>query len=987
MSLIVVDSYENLVNFKNILRVILIDNNDFESTKHSIDVIKCISNEISISVLSQNNIYDNYSNVNTIQVTTENFILKINNLLLENYEKFFCILYSGDILLDSFDNSISNAILDNDVGAIVFDDYLINEKKHNYKPHFSPDLYLEYDYINNALFFNREAVNSIEGFDITLSHNFIRDAVFRLFFKDFKINKEDKICFELCHVLNDPTSNENKIFLNKQLNSQNAKFDILDTGKTFKPVYDVENKKASIIIPFKDQAEVTRTCVESIIEKTEYENYEIILINNNSSEEETFKFIGEMSQNSKISNYTYSGPFNWSKINNFGASVSSGEVLIFLNNDTEVISENWLTLLIGDAIQKRVGVVGPKLFYPDKTIQHAGVVIGLNSLAAHLFAGNHEDEIPEVYNIYRRNVSSVTGACLAVEKEIFNQVNRFNERFEVSFSDIELCLRLLELGYDNIFNPDAKLFHHEMKTRSNKEFREIDRILGYSAFSYYFKNGDPFFNTNYSLNNSNKLTLKNKDEIPGFKRYWDNWSRNRNNRVNKIHDIIDKKNKFSNYDFSNDDWIKNGILMDNFFKNSNLTLDNVLWFIPAIDNYDENVLFNLFLLPNFLSENEKTNNIFALEDINNKLLIQSYLQNNFSKLKFKIISDCNNLPNVDVAFCLDWKTAYKLLKYNNCSVKYYLINDDYKDHNILLKNQSYHFDFIGLANSQKSVSDYEKYNKRVSYFDPIINNECYFVDETVNKINRSVLFHAGGLSEVEFEFGIEILKIVKEYFGNGIKIFVEGKEFDSSDYNLNDMVVNLGILESSKKLAQYYNQSQVVLNLKTSENLIYKILNSMACGCVNITPFNDNLPIFLRDNENIIFTFHSLTSISEDVIRLLHDVNLRDKVSNVGLNTIKQLNSKNELQHMVDYIKNPNKTHEDIENNTKVIHLNNLETENEQCADMINKLKLENIIHRNKERDFKLINSRNVKKINKLNQELNQLKFNKNNSIVKKFLK
>ena len=921
MSVIVVDNFENIVNIKKILRVIIIDDKGhFENTKVSIDSVLQISKDISISVFTKCNKYD--YDVDILEIKPkENILSNINDLLLEKTENFFCILYAGDVLLNSFNDVLSNCMEDYDsVGAIIFDDYLVTEDTYNYKPNFSPDLYLEFDYINKGVFINRSAFNSIGGFNIEYPHNFIRDVLFRLFFNDYSFVKEDKVGFRFNHVTG-IDFNENKLLLEDILSNQNIEFEIINSNNILKPIYNTQNKKASIIIPFKDQADVTKTCVDSILEKTEYDNYEIILINNNSLDKKTFEFIEQISKNQKVNCYDYQKPFNWSKINNFGASLSSGDVLIFLNNDTEVISKEWLQLLIGDAIQERVGVVGPKLFYPDNTIQHAGVVIGLNSLAAHLFAGNDEDDIPDLYKLYRRNVSSVTGACLA---------------------------RLLEKGYDNIFNPDSKLFHHEMKTRSNKEFREIDRLLGYASFKYYFENGDPYFNTNYSLNHSDKLILKQPGEVPGFKNYWDNWSKNRNNRVNKIHSII-KKNYGGSvvyYDYSNDDLINNGILMDNFFKNPYLSLDELLWFIPSFKYVTEDILYNLFMLPNFLSEIEGSNNILVLDNINQKSEVTKYIETNFPNMKFKIVSNLDIISEVNAAFCLDWKTAYKLLKFNKCESKFYILDDDYVGENNLLKNQSYHFNFIGISNSQNVISKYGEFNNSVKYISPSVNENCYFFDKNVDKINRSVFFHAENLSDNEFLIAVEILKIVKEYFGKGIKIFVEGKE---------------------------------------------KILNSMACGCVNITPFNDNLPIFLRDSENIIFTKNSITCIAEDVIRILHDVNLREKLVNNGLKLINQLSDENNLHELVNFIKHPNISfYDDFSDNNgpvEIIISKDVESKSDESINIINKLKYENNHYQNNERMFKLLNKRNIDEINRLNKELQEYKSKNKQPFIKKILK
>ena len=682
-------------------------------------------------------------------------------------------------------------------------------------------------------------------------------------------------------------------------------------------------------------------------------------------------------------------------------------MLVFLNNDTEVISENWLSLLIGDALQEKTGVVGAKLFYPDNTIQHAGVVIGLNSLASHLFSGIMEDEIPDIYKNYRRNVSSVTGACLAIKKKLFTEINGFNERFEVSFSDIEICLRLLEKGYNNIFNPDVKLFHHEMKTRSKKEFREIDRILGFNAFNFYFENGDPFFNKNFSLNNAKELTLAKENEVPGFKKYWDSWSKNRNVRIDKIHNLIEK-HKIDNYiydfSFSQDDIINNGILMDKFFKNPNVNLYTALWFIPNFNNMNENLLYDLFVLPNFLSIMEETKNIFVLSNENkNKSTIIYYIEKYFPSMKYEILV-CENmdyLPVVDVAFCFDSKTSYKLLKFYKCEAKFYIMYDSTNSSEDLYRMPSNFFDFICISNSQNLVNLNKKYNPHISYFNPIIQNKIYFVEKNLKKINRSLFFHAGDLSKEELNLGFETLRIIKEYFGKGIKIFIEGVDEDDN-LNLNFDFVNLGIINSSRELSKYYNQCQVVLNFTSSNHTIKKILNSMACGCVNITNFDENLPTYLRNNENIIFTYLNVCSLSEDIIRVFHDVNLREKIVNIGLNTVGKLNSKNELNKILKFIRNPNSFLEEnyylgneIEFYIDSNDINSLFNKKEK---LIRNLIIEKNNLKNNERELNLINYRSQEKImelnliNKINEEkireLNRENYDlKNNemALVKKF--
>ena len=983
MSVIVIDDYENVDLIKN-FRVFIIDDNESSNLQNSINSIEKISKYISITIFTNHNLSIDKGNIEIVKYD-QNFLGDFNKCLLDSSQEFFCILNSGDTIIEE---PIKDAIINNfsNIGAIVFDDNI------DFKPGFSLDLYLEKDYIFNSVLFNRNAVNAIGGFDAEFKNNFIRDVIFRLYYSEFNIIKEDRVAFNINNEI-DNNSDEDLKFIKKQLDSRNVKFSISKKNNIIVPEYDALNKKASIIIPFKDQASVTKVCVDSILKKTTYENYEIILINNNSVDEETFKYLSEAEKNPKVKVFNYFQPFNWSKINNFGFTKASGDVLIFLNNDTEVINEDWLKLLVGDAIQDNVGTVGAMLYFPDDSIQHAGVVIGLNSLASHIFSGVDEKDIPDLYKNYRRNVSSVTGACLAIERDLFNEVKGFNEHFEVSFSDVEISLKLLKKGYRNIFNSHAKLYHHEMKTRSKKEFREIDRILGYNTFEFYFDNGDPFFNKNISLNYQDKLVLRGKTETPGFKKYWTRWSGSRNRRVNNVHEAINKTGILSDehsfqHDFSNDELIRNLVQMDNYFDNPHLELNNLLWFIPSLDSITEDKLFNLLYLPNHLSINEKSNNIFVLPTKGYAAQLTKYIKANFPSLKFELSNyeDINKLPKIDAAFCLDWKTSFDLLKYDGCDAKFYLINNYGYSYNNSLK-QSYNFDFVGISDSSNMISNHYSQNTSSIYFNPIVNKDVYYFDDSVKKINKSIIFYVEDVDSDEFKLGIEVLKVLRAYFRKGIKIFVVGVDFDSSEYGLSDVVTNLGIINSSEKLAGYYRKCLSALILSPTHNIQNHILNFMACGCVTFTNYNRDLSDIFVGNENVVFVEDCFTSISEDIIRVLHDTNFRNKIVKIGQSTINRLDVDGEMDNVVGYIKNSNLTLQDTFNSPLELH------RPENSSKLSNKeLLIQNNIPKNRERDYKIINQNYINLIQSLTDEVEKLRdenkaLSNNSSRFNKFFK
>ena len=267
----------------------------------------------------------------------------------------------------------------------------------------------------------------------------------------------------------------------------------------------VGNPKVSILIPNKDHLDDLNKCIDSIVNKTSYTNYEIIIIENNSEDEKTssgYQTIMKKYKNVKLLNYE--GAFNYAAINNLGAREASGEYLLFLNNDTEVINKEWLTELLQEAMKSDVGIVGAKLYYQDNTIQHAGVVLGLGGVAGHVFCGMEGHTTGYVHRpLTTQEISAVTAACMLIKKEVFDKINGFDEQFAVAYNDVDLCLRTRAAGYKVIFTPYAQAYHYESKSRGQETGEKIKRLarerkLFKSRWKDYLKKGDPYYNRNLS---------------------------------------------------------------------------------------------------------------------------------------------------------------------------------------------------------------------------------------------------------------------------------------------------------------------------------------------------------------------------------------------------------------------------------------------------------------------------------------------------------
>ncbi|WP_395589885.1 glycosyltransferase family 2 protein [Enterococcus faecalis] len=269
--------------------------------------------------------------------------------------------------------------------------------------------------------------------------------------------------------------------------------------------YDIESEKlVSIIIPTKNGYKDVQRCVSSIIEKTTYQNYEIIMADNGSTDPKMHELYAEFEQQlpGRFFVESIDIPFNFSTINNRAAKKAHGEYLLFLNNDTEVITENWLTLMVSFAQQERIGCVGAKLLYPNNTVQHAGVILGLGGVAGHSHYGYPHGDLGYFGRLaINVNYSAVTAACLLMKKADFDAVGGFEEAFTVAFNDVDLCLKVQALGRDNVWLHEAELYHFESQTRGyddkgkKKKRFEQEKVMMEEKWGPLIEN-DPFYNPN-----------------------------------------------------------------------------------------------------------------------------------------------------------------------------------------------------------------------------------------------------------------------------------------------------------------------------------------------------------------------------------------------------------------------------------------------------------------------------------------------------------
>lgn len=389
----------------------------------------------------------------------------------------------------------------------------------HFKPDFSPDTLRSYNYICHLSVFSRELLDSVGYFRSEYDGSQDYDLILRLTEKAKKVFHIRKILYYWRAHKNSVaqdigakpyTVTAAKKALAAHLERCGLKGEVLDSSvpTTYHIKYEIDgNPLISVIIPNKDHTDDLDICLKSLYEKSSYKNFEVIIVENNSTEKETFEYYEKIKQryeNLKVVIWT--GIFNYSAINNFGVSYAKGEYILLLNNDVEIINGNCLEEMLMFAQRKDVGAVGAKLYYSDDTVQHAGVILGLGGTAGHAhkhFGRSHPGYMARAS--IAQNLTACTAACLMMRRDVFDEVGGLDESFEVAFNDVDLCMKIREKGYLVVFTPYAELYHYESKSRGNdstpeklERFRgEIDRFK--EKWQKQLDDGDPYYNPNLTL--------------------------------------------------------------------------------------------------------------------------------------------------------------------------------------------------------------------------------------------------------------------------------------------------------------------------------------------------------------------------------------------------------------------------------------------------------------------------------------------------------
>jgi len=412
-----------------------------------------------------------------------------------------------------------------------------NRKYPFFKPDWSPDLFLSQNYLCHLSVIRKTLIDSVGGFHTGYDGSQDYDLFLRCTEKisPLSIAHIPKILYHWRIIPGSAADHEiakpyaitsAKKALEDALLRRGQKGVVLEGlfPSSYRICYAIQNNpRVSIIIPTKDHVNILKKCVQSILDKTEYQNYEIVIVNNQSIDDKTFGYYASLEHNPKIKILHYDKPFNFSAINNYAVTQVESPYILFLNNDTEVIAEEWLSAMLEHAQRDGVGAVGAKLLYPDNLIQHAGVVLGIRGAPGRYGSAGHSHKyLPKNSKEYFLrsqiigNYSAVTAACLMMRKDLFKEIGGFNEDFAIAFNDVDLCLKIRRMGYLIIYTPYSLLYHHESMSRGyentpEKQSRFLHEMtLIREQWGTLIDNGDPYYNSNLTLECERRIfKLKN----------------------------------------------------------------------------------------------------------------------------------------------------------------------------------------------------------------------------------------------------------------------------------------------------------------------------------------------------------------------------------------------------------------------------------------------------------------------------------------------
>jgi len=802
-----------------------------------------------------------------------------------------------------------------------------------FKPGWSPEIMFSANYITHLTILRRSLIEGVGGFDPATDGAQDWDLFLRLTGRTNRISHIPKILYHWrMHAGSTAHNDSAKSYVpDAQLLAVRrhvqrlgiaADPEILPNGLLHVRFQRPPNGLVSIIIPTKDRADLLSRCISTLLGVTKYDNLEIIVVDNGSRETASKEYFNTLVADQRVHIVWNPGAFNYSAANNRAASEAKGEFLLFLNNDVEITHPDWLTELVSWAACKSTGLVGAKLLRANGAIQHAGVVLGMNGFADHAFA----DQPALTFGMagstgWYRNFLAVTGACMMIRREVFDELGGFDEKFTLCGSDVQLCLRAFEHGYRIVYNPFAELIHHERQTRSS-EVPPRDYLESFKHYRRWLVSGDPYWNINLSIWR-NQPTFRSRGEQSSLEfaeKYLDGM-KDAIEQLTVPRPATDEEGYVSRFDCSEEQ-------IDKLRKHADTlqgfrSVTRVMWFIPSFEHAFYGGMFTILRFAEYWKCEHGVRNCFAICDDANEQLMADRIRSVYPDLKdsdlfvLRAKEQAAALPAVDASICTLWTTAYYALHHECAGRRFYLIQDFepafYRAGSIsALVENTYRMGLFGIANTISLKKTYEsEYGGKAVAFKPSVNERIFYPSEsrrTENENKPYLVFCYGRPTHPRnsFELLTAAMKRLKASMGDRVRIVSAGAEWNPSDYGVQGIIDNFGILPY-EDTGRLYRDSDIGIVMMLTRHPSYIPLELMASGCLVVTNVNSWTSWLLKDGENCLLAPTTATAIAEIVERGLLDTSLRERITENALALVRSeyTDWPRQIENVYTYMCNP----------------------------------------------------------------------------------
>ncbi|HEV2309650.1 MAG TPA: glycosyltransferase, partial [Acidimicrobiia bacterium] len=764
-----------------------------------------------------------------------------------------------------------------------------------FRPAWSPDMLLGANYIGRSFAMRARLVEELGGPDVALGDAQWWDLLLRA---DLSARRVDRVPQVLAHLTRrpSPTADDRERVVGQHLERHGEHADVAVSGDAVRVRWAVEHwPSVTIIVPTRHHRENLRRCLDGLL-RTDYEPFDVIIVDNGARTDDNEAWYAAQQTPWDLTVRWWDRPFNYSAVNNAAAADARGEVLVFLNDDTEVIDPGWLRELVSWAVRPELGVVGLQLLDGEGRIQHGGVVLGMNGFADHLFEGMEpgSDSLFGSTDWYR-NVLAVTAACLAVRRELFEELGGFDERFQLCGSDVVLGLDATIAGRRNLCLPSHTVRHLEATTRGS-EVPSSDFFASYWRYQPWIFGGDPYFSPNLSLV-SRRPRLRPKygdvalDLLSGPLHRRVGVFRQRNETVEAagLADLF----RATDADVAR-------VRETHAAHRHDGAPRSITWFLPDMDSPFYGGVNTALRIADYLSREHGVENRFAFWAPENDGFFRSAITAAFPSLADAPIgfyqkmdpASLNALPVSDVSIATLWATAYAVAKAPVGLRRFYLIQDfepEFYPAGSLyaLAEESYRLGLYGLCNTPHLLDLYrDQYQGEGGAFLPAVDTNIFHAEGRTepsadDPVTVFVYARPGHFRNC-WELASIALEQLKRRLGDRVTILTAG----SWAYGDNDHgIEHLGMLDL-RATGHLYRRCDVGVALTVSEHPSYLPLELMACG-VPVVAFDNPAGSWLLEHEvNSLLTRRTVDALCEGVERLVVNAELRACLREGGLRTI-----------------------------------------------------------------------------------------------------